>query len=68
MRKILIFSFQLLESLAEDCGWGDSERTLLLQSVFVGKAQEALIALPGPERKCYQRVKKVVIKSHESNS
>lgn len=34
----------------------------------MGKAQEALIALPGPERKCYQRVKKVVIKSYESNS
>ncbi|KAG1933868.1 gag-pol fusion protein [Pimephales promelas] len=47
----------------DDRGWSDSERTLLLQSVLVGKAQEAFIALSVPERKMYKSVKDAVLKS-----
>lgn len=36
--------FSLFESLSDDCGWSDPERTLLLQKVLVGKVQEAFIA------------------------
>lgn len=43
--------FSLFESVADDRDWSDSERTLLLQSVLVGRAQEAFIALPVPDRK-----------------
>ncbi len=43
--------FSLFESVADDRGWSDSERTLLLQSVLVGRAQEAFIALPVLDRK-----------------
>uniref|UniRef100_A0A8C1RHP2 Gypsy retrotransposon integrase-like protein 1 n=1 Tax=Cyprinus carpio TaxID=7962 RepID=A0A8C1RHP2_CYPCA len=57
--------FSLFESVADDRGWSDSERTLLLQSVLVGKAQEAFIALSVPERKIYKSVKDAVLKVYE---
>lgn len=61
MREILIFFFSLFESVAGDRGWTDAERTLFLQSVLVGRAQEAFIALPVPDRKNYSRVKDAVL-------
>lgn len=57
--------FSLFENVADDRGWTDGERTLLLQSVFVGKAQEAFIALPGSDRKVYTKVKDAVLKAYE---
>ncbi len=57
--------FSLFESVADDRGWSDSERTLLLQSVLVGRAQEAFIALPVLDRKKYVKVKEAVLKSYE---
>lgn len=57
--------FSLFESVADDRGWTDSERTLLIQSVLVGRAQEAFIALPVPDRKKYVKVKEAVLKIYE---
>lgn len=57
--------FSLFESIAEDRGWSDSDCTLLLQSVLVGKAQEAFVALPGAERKIYASVKEAVLRAYE---
>nr|XP_040028779.1 uncharacterized protein LOC120817071 [Gasterosteus aculeatus aculeatus] len=57
--------FSLFESVADDRGWTDSERTLLIQSVLVGRAQEAFIALPVPDRKKYVKVKEAVLKMYE---
>ncbi|KAL2080855.1 hypothetical protein ACEWY4_022708 [Coilia grayii] len=57
--------FSLFESVAEDRGWSDGERILLLQTVFVGKAQEAFIALSGSDRKRYAKVKDAVLKAYE---
>lgn len=60
-----MFFFNLFESVADDRGWSDSEKTLLLQSVLVGKAQEAYISLSVSERKKYQSVKNAVLKVYE---
>lgn len=57
--------FSLFESLAEDRGWNDAERTLLLQSVLEGKAQEAFISLSSENRKNYMVVKVSVLKAYE---
>lgn len=57
--------FSLFESLAEDRGWNDAERTLLLQSVLEGKAQEAFISLSFENRKIYKVVKEAVLKAYE---
>lgn len=57
--------FSLFESLAEDRGWNDAERTLLLQSVLEGKAQEAFISLSSENRKNYKIVKEAVLKAYE---
>lgn len=37
--------FSLFEHVAEEKVWTEAERTLLLQSVFMGQAQEAFITL-----------------------
>lgn len=49
--------FSLFENVASDRNWSDEDKTLLLQTVLVGKAQEAFVALPPAERKIYRRVK-----------
>ena len=57
--------FTLFEILADDHGWKDSERVLLLQSVMSAKAQEAYIAMDGSERKDYPAVKQAILKAYE---
>lgn len=57
--------FTLFENVAADRDWSDSEKTLLLQSVLVDKAQEAFVALPATDRKKYEKVKKAVLKAYE---
>ena len=57
--------FSLFENVAVECGWTDSERTLLLQSIFTGKAQEAFIALSETDRKKYTKVKEAVLRAFE---
>ncbi|XP_041961994.1 uncharacterized protein LOC121719922 [Alosa sapidissima] len=57
--------FSLFESIAEDRGWDDTDKILLLQSVLVGKAQEAYISLSGSQRKVYKSVKEAVLKVYE---
>uniref|UniRef100_A0A9J8CPB7 Gypsy retrotransposon integrase-like protein 1 n=1 Tax=Cyprinus carpio carpio TaxID=630221 RepID=A0A9J8CPB7_CYPCA len=47
------------------CGSKHVDKILLLQTVLVGKAQEALVALPTTERKNYQCVKDAVLKCYE---
>ncbi|KAL2087168.1 hypothetical protein ACEWY4_018227 [Coilia grayii] len=48
-----------------DRKWGDSEHTLLLQSVLTGKAQDAFVALSADERRKYASVKWAVLKAYE---
>ena len=57
--------FSLFEGIAEERGWNDAERTLLLQTVLPGRAQDAFVALPVTDRKCYQRVKEAVLRVYE---
>ena len=57
--------FSLLESLAEERGWGDSDRTSLIQSVLPPKAQEAYLALEPADRKVYVTVKAAILLSIE---
>lgn len=57
--------FSLFEGVADDRGWSDSEKTLLLQTVLVGKAQDAVVALSLPDRKSYVKVKEAVLKIYE---
>ena len=45
--------FSLFEQVADDLNWGNEERTLLLQTVLVGRGQKAFVALPSAERKVY---------------
>ena len=57
--------FSLFERVAETCEWPDTERTLLLQCVFTGKAQEAFSALSRADSKVYVKVKAAVLKAYE---
>lgn len=57
--------FSLFENVASDREWDDEDKILLLQTVLVGKAQEAFVALPTTERKNYQCVKDAVLKCYE---
>lgn len=57
--------FSLFENVAADQNWSDEDKTLLLQTVLVGRAQEAFVALSFVERKSYQSVKEAVLKSYE---
>uniref|UniRef100_A0A667WFT4 SCAN box domain-containing protein n=1 Tax=Myripristis murdjan TaxID=586833 RepID=A0A667WFT4_9TELE len=45
--------------------WPDADRTLLLQCVFTGKAQEAYSALSSEDCKVYEKVKSAVLKAYE---
>ena len=57
--------FSLFERVAESRGWSDSDRTLLLQCVLTGKAQEAYSALTIVESREYATVKAAVLRSYE---
>ncbi|KAL2087830.1 hypothetical protein ACEWY4_016658 [Coilia grayii] len=57
--------FSLFETVADDRCWDDTERCLLLQTVLVGKAQEAYVALSGADRRKYKSVKEAVLKAYE---
>lgn len=57
--------FPLFERVAGTCEWPDTERTLLLQCVFTGKAQEAYSALSSEDSKVYGKVKAAVLKAFE---
>lgn len=57
--------FSLFERVAENCEWLDTERTLLLQCVFTGKAQEAYAALSPADSRVYVKVKAAVLKAYE---
>ena len=57
--------FSLFERVAESRGWSDSDRTLLLQCVLTGKAQEAYSALSMAESRVYLSVKAAVLKVYE---
>lgn len=58
--------FSLFERVADTCGWPDMERTLLLQCVFTGMAQEAYsCTLSTTDCKSYAKVKAAVLKAYE---
>ena len=54
-----------IERLAEARDWSDVERTLLLQCVFSGKAQEAFAAMTAEDSSNYQLVKAAVLQAFE---
>ena len=57
--------FELFEHIAENRRWGNVERTLLLQAVITGRAQDAFIALKADERGNYEVVKGAILKAFE---
>lgn len=57
--------FSLFERVAESREWSDCDRTLLLQCVLTGRAQEAYSALTVAESKVYLTVKSAVLKAYE---
>lgn len=57
--------FSLFERVAVTRGWPDADRTLLLQCVFTGKAQEAYSALSPVDSMDYVKVKAAVLKAYE---
>lgn len=57
--------FLLFERVADARNWPDDDRTLMLQSVFTGKAQEAYSALSVEDAKHYLTVKDAVMKAYE---
>ena len=57
--------FSLFERVAEARRWPDSERTLMLQCVLTGRAQEAYSALGSRESGDYRAVKSAVLKAYE---
>jgi len=56
--------FSLFERLAEARSWSNSDRTLLLQSVLTGKAQEAYASLDWENITC-ESVKAAVLKAYD---
>lgn len=57
--------FSLFERIAEARGWPNKERTLLLQCVLTGRAQEVYSSLPLSDCNDYDIVKAAVLKSYE---
>ena len=55
----------MFERLADAQNWPDSERILLLQCVFTGKAQKAYAALSAEQCTGYKMVKEAVLKAYE---
>lgn len=52
-------------SMANEQGWPSTDRTIMLQSVLVSRAQETYTALSGEDRKDYPKVKAAVLKAFE---
>ena len=57
--------FLLFERIADARNWPDVDRTLMLQSVLTGKAQEAFAALNPADSMSYAKVKAAVLKIYE---
>ncbi len=57
--------FLLFERAADARNWPDEERTLMLQSVFTGRAQEAYSSLSVEDAANYQAVKAAVLRSYK---
>lgn len=57
--------FCMFERVADSRSWPDEERTLMLQCVFTGKAQEAYTALSSEDCKDYNVVKAAVLKAYK---
>ena len=55
----------LFERIADTRGWPVTERTLMLQCAFTGKAQEAYAALSNTDSQSYTKVKAAVLKVYE---
>lgn len=57
--------FSLFERIANTRNWPDSERVVMLQSVFTGKAQAAYSTRSERDSKSYRIVKEAVLKAYE---
>ena len=57
--------FAMFERVADVRKWPDSARTLMLQCVLTGRAQEVFSAMNAADSQEYARVKAVVLKSYE---
>lgn len=57
--------FSLFEHIADAHNWPDSARTLMLQCVLTGRAQEAYSALSDAESQKYHFFKSAVLKAYE---
>lgn len=57
--------FSLFERVADARSWSDAERTVLLQSVLTGKAQEAFSSLSVTDSLSYAKVKAAILKAYE---
>ncbi|KAK0131510.1 hypothetical protein N1851_033764 [Merluccius polli] len=57
--------FSLFENIAAGRNWDDEDKTILLQTVLVGRVQEAFVALTPADRKVYDIVKQAVLKCYE---
>lgn len=57
--------FGQFEKVADRLQWPSDMRTLLLQSVLTGKAQEVYSALPVEQSKNYTLVKSAILKAYE---
>ncbi|KAK0141041.1 hypothetical protein N1851_021949 [Merluccius polli] len=57
--------FSLFEHIATERKWNDEDRSLLLQTVLVGRAQDAFVALTPADRRKYDKVKQAVLKCYE---
>ncbi len=62
---MLSFSFYFSKRVADARNWPDEERTLMLQSVFTGRAQKAYYFLSVEDTADYQAVKAAVLRSYE---
>lgn len=57
--------FTLFERVADARGWVDSDRTVLLQCVLTGRAQEAFSSMSTSDSSDYGKVKAAVLKAYE---
>lgn len=57
--------FSLFERVAQSRRWPDADKILMLQCVFIGKAQEAYSALSPADSIDYVKVKAAVLKAYE---
>lgn len=57
--------FIMFERLAHSCKWPEEDQVILLQSVLVGKAQEAYSSLSPEHALSYKAVKEAILKAYE---